>query len=81
MEKLATMALMNKSVHFAMKGKPLEILSATCAENVENYIFVEAFRKHSVEEAVQGLNFVLNKVEMLSLNEMTKLYEDLNTNG
>jgi len=75
------MALMNKSVHFAQLGKPLEILSATCADNVENYIFVEAFRKNSVLEAVQGLNFVLNKVEMLSLDEMTKLYENLNSSG
>lgn len=76
MEKVATMALLNKSVDFASKGKPLEILSATCADNVENYIFVEAFRKNSVMDAISGLNFCLNKVEMLSLNEMTKLYED-----
>jgi len=77
-EKIATMALLNKSVDFAQKGKPLEILSATSVDHIENYIFIEAFRKHSVSEAINGLNFFLNSMELLSLNEMTKLYEDLN---
>ena len=69
------MALLNKSVDFARKNKPLEILSATCADNVEGYIFVESFRKNCVVEAIQGLNFCLGKIEILSLNEMTKIYE------
>jgi hypothetical protein len=47
-EKTATLALMNKSIDFAKHGTPLEILSATSAENIENYIFIEAFRKVSV---------------------------------
>lgn len=47
-EKTATLALMNKSIDFAKNGTPLEILSATSADNIENYIFVEAFRKVSV---------------------------------
>jgi hypothetical protein len=54
---------------------PLEILSATYTENVENYVFVEAFRKNSVMEAIQGLSLFLTKVEILSLNEMPKIYE------
>jgi hypothetical protein len=69
------MALMNKSIAFAKAGTPLEILSATFVENVENYIFIEAFRKNSVLEAISGLNFCYTKVEILSLNEMTKIYE------
>lgn len=69
------MAILNKSVDFARRGKPLEILSATCADNVDNYIFIEAFRKNSVLEAVAGLNFCLGRIEIISLNEMTKIYE------
>jgi transcription elongation factor SPT5 len=69
------MALLNKSVDFAKRDRPLEILSATCADNVEGYIFVEAFRKNCVVEAIQGLNFCLGRIEILSLNEMTKIYE------
>jgi hypothetical protein len=75
------MALLNKSVDFACRGKPLEILSATCADNVEGYIFVEAFRKNCVVEAVSGLNFCFNKIEILSLGEMTKIYETTNIGG
>ena len=69
------MALMNKSIALAMQGEPLEILSATASDNVENYIFVEAYRKNSVYQAIEGLNFCFKKVEMLFLNEMPKLYE------
>lgn len=61
---------------FASRGIPLEILSATYVENVENYIFVEAFRKSSVFEALKGINIFLSKVEILSLNEMPKIYEE-----
>jgi hypothetical protein len=39
------MSLMNKSIDFASKGKPLAILSATCSENVEGFIYVEAFKE------------------------------------
>jgi hypothetical protein len=74
------MALLNKSIDYAKKGIPLEILSATYVENVQNYIFIEAFRKNSVMQAIAGLNFFLNKIEILSLNEMTKIYE-LNSYG
>ena len=75
MEKTATMALLNKSIDFARKQKPLEILSVTSSDNIENYIFVEAYRKNSVISAVQGLNFVLGKIEILSLDEMPKIYD------
>jgi hypothetical protein len=66
---------MNKSIDFAKHGTPLEILSATAADNIDNYIFVEAFRKNSVSQAIYGLNFCLGKIEMLTLNEMPKIYE------
>lgn len=81
MEKTATMALLNKSIDFAMKKKPLEILSITSSDNIENYIFVEAYRKNSVITAVQGLNFVLGKIEILSLDEMPKIYENYEQKG
>ena len=43
-EKQATLQLMNKAIDFAKKGKPLSILSVTCTETVEGYIYVEAFK-------------------------------------
>ena len=39
---------MNKSIDYAKHGTPLEILSATAADNIDNYIFIEAYRKNSV---------------------------------
>ena len=80
MERIATMAILNKCADFARRGKPLEILSATCADNVENYIYIEAFKKNHVFEAVNGLNFCLGKLEILSLSEMTKIYEPPSNN-
>jgi transcription antitermination factor NusG len=80
MERIAAMALMNKVIDFATKGKPLTILSATYAENIENFIFVEAYKIESVKEAIEGLHFCYFKIEMVNLNEMTKLYEDQDQN-
>ena len=70
------MALMNKMVDFSTKGKPLSILSATYVENIENYIFVEAFKIESVREAIEGLAFCYFKIDILPLEEMTKIYEN-----
>lgn len=57
MERIAAMALMNKMIDYTKKGKPFAILSATYVENLENYIFVEAYKSDSVREAITGLNF------------------------
>jgi len=54
----------------------LEILSATYVDNIENYIFIEAYRKNSILEAIAGLNFFFSRVEILSLNEMPKVYDN-----
>lgn len=75
MERTAAMALMNKSIMMAKVGQPLEILTATASDNVENFIFVESYRRNSVVEAIQDLNFCFSRVEMLSLDEMPKLYQ------
>ena len=75
-ERLAAMALMNKIIDFASKGKPFSILSATYAENIENFIFVEAYKIESVREAIDGLSFCYMKINIVPLNEMTKIYED-----
>lgn len=70
------MALMNKMIDFAKKGKPLSIISATYVENLENFIFVEAYKIESVKEAIDGLTYCYFKINMMPLNEMTKLYEN-----
>lgn len=76
MERIAAMALMNKMIDYTQKGKPFAILSATFVENLENYIFVEAYKIESVYEAISGLAYVFRRIDILPINEMTKIYED-----
>lgn len=47
-ERTAVIALLNKAVHFEKIGNPLAILSATCSDTTEGYIYVEAFREIAV---------------------------------
>lgn len=68
-------SLLNKCLSMAERQRPMEILTATFSENVDNYIFVEAFKKLSVQEAIQGLSCFLGKVNLLPISEMTKVYE------
>ena len=60
-ERIAVMALLNKSIDFSRQGKPLSILSATCSDATEGYVYVEAFKEIHVREATKGLHFILNK--------------------
>lgn len=75
-ERVATMALMNKQVYYTRNGKPLSILSAIHIPNVENCIFVEAYKLESVREAIEGLNFCYHKINQLPLEEMTKIFDN-----
>ena len=70
------MALMNKSAEYAKQKRPLSILSATWAENIDNFIFVEAYKIDSVRDAINGLTFCYQKIDILPLNEMTKVYDN-----
>jgi hypothetical protein len=45
-------------------------------ENLENFIFVEAHKIESVREAITGLAFCYFKIDILPIEEMTKIYED-----
>ena len=64
-EKIAVMALLNKSIDFASKGRPLSILSATCSESTEGWIYVEAFKEVHIKQACQNLHFCFNKYILL----------------
>ena len=66
-EKMAVMALLNKSIDYASKGNPLSILTVTANESTEGWIFVEAFKEVHVRQAVQDLNFCLYKIMMLPI--------------
>ena len=58
-ERIATMSLMNKAIAFAKQNNPLSILSVSTSDNVEGYIYVEAFKEIHVREAIKGLSIIL----------------------
>ena len=66
---------MNKSIDFARRGKHLSILSVTCTEKVEGFIYVEAFKEIHVKEAIVGLSVILGgKCLLIQNEEMPGLY-------
>lgn len=69
------MSLMMKSIDYAKQGKPLAILSVTCTENVEGYIYVEAFKEIHVKEAIRGLSNIFGgKIILVPTEEMNVIY-------
>jgi len=75
-ERTAVIALLNKSMHFQSLGKPLAILSATCSDTTEGYIYVEAFKEIHVREACDGLHFILNKFILVPTDEMPIVFQN-----
>ena len=75
-EKIAVMALLNKSIDFARRGTPLSILSVTSSDSTEGYIFVEAFKEIHVKEACANLHFVFNSMILLPTEQMTSVYQN-----
>jgi transcription elongation factor SPT5 len=71
------MSLMNKSIDFAKKGHPLLIMSVTCSENVDQRIYVEAFKDKHVREAIAGLSCVLGgRIDAIPLEEYPVIYRN-----
>ena len=75
-EKVAVMALINKSIDFARQGRPLSILSVTSSESTEGWIYVEAFKEIHIKQACENLHFTLNKYILLPQEQMTEVYEN-----
>ena len=73
-EKIAVMALLNKSIDFAKRGQPLSILSVTSSDSTEGFIFVEAFKETHVKEACAGLHFTFNSFVLLPVDQMPSVY-------
>ena len=75
-EKIAVMALLNKSIDFARRGQPLSILSVTSSDSTEGFIFVEAFKETHVKEACAGLHFAFNSFVLLPVDQMPSVYQN-----
>jgi hypothetical protein len=55
----------------------LSIISATCSENVEGFIYVEAFKEIHVVEAIKGLSVILGgRLILVQKEEMPGIYEN-----
>lgn len=73
-ERIAVVALLNKSIDFQRRGQPLSILSVTSSDSTEGYIFVEAFKEIHVRQACEGLHFMLHKYILVPTEEMPEVY-------
>ena len=74
-ERTACNALLRKSIDLAQKGQPLSILSVTCSDTTEGYVFVEAFKEIHVRQAIDGLHFMLQSVKLVPTEEMPVIYQ------
>ena len=55
----------------------MSILSVTSSENVEGFIYVEAFKEIHVKEAIKGLSVILGgKCILVQKEEMPGLYQN-----
>ncbi len=52
------------------------ILSATCSDTTEGYIYVEAFKDIHVKQACEGLNSILNKFILVPTEEMPVIFQN-----
>lgn len=75
-ERIAVMALLNKSIDFQRRGHPLNILSATTSDTTEGYIYVEAFKEIGVREACAGLSFIFNQFIKVPIEEMPVIFQN-----
>lgn len=76
-EKQATLQLMNKAICKAKSGQHLSILSVTCTDKVEGFIYVEAFKEIHVKEAITGLSVILGgKCLLVQKEEMPGIYQN-----
>jgi transcription elongation factor SPT5 len=75
-ERTAIISLTNKHLYYQSIGKPLSILSVTCSDTTEGYIYVEAFKEIHVRQACEGLNFILNKFILVAREEMPVIYQN-----
>lgn len=73
-ERIAVIALLNKSIDYERRGEPLSILSVTSSDAAEGYIYVEAFKEIGVRKACQGLSFIFNKFLLVSTEEMPMIF-------
>ena len=67
---------MKKALDFALKGTPLQILSVTASDNVDDYIYVEAFKEINVREAIKNLPHISQrKILIVPHEEMPSVYQ------
>ena len=67
---------MGKCISHAQKNVPLSILSATCSDVMQDYIYVEAYKEIHVRNAVEGLHMIFpGKITLIPTEEMPQIYK------
>jgi transcription elongation factor SPT5 len=75
MERRAVIALMSKAIHQNRVKQCLEIFSVFTSDHVKEAVYVEAYKKVHVLNAVKGLSMLYpNSVNLVPLSEMSEVF-------
>eukprot|EP00359_Climacostomum_virens_P007867 CAMPEP_0204910074 /NCGR_PEP_ID=MMETSP1397-20131031/8659_1 /ASSEMBLY_ACC=CAM_ASM_000891 /TAXON_ID=49980 /ORGANISM="Climacostomum Climacostomum virens, Strain Stock W-24" /LENGTH=697 /DNA_ID=CAMNT_0052080101 /DNA_START=14 /DNA_END=2104 /DNA_ORIENTATION=- len=75
MERRAVIALMLKAIHQNRSKQNLEIFSVYTSDHVKEAVYIEAYKKVHVLNAVKGLSMLyINSVNLVPLSEMSEIF-------
>lgn len=74
-EKEAVINLLQKAIQREQENLPLEIFSVFASSHVKDYVYIEAFLKMHVVEAVRGMHMLSeNRINLVPIGEMVDVF-------
>lgn len=73
-EKNTVLLLMRKCIAYRDSPEPLQITSVLTVDGLKGHIYIEAFKKTHITQAIEGINSLrmgLNNQHMVPIKEMT----------
>jgi len=71
----AAINIMQKAIHLQGEGRPLKIFSAFASSHLDDRIYVEAYQKLHVTEAISGMHILFdNRTTIVPMEEMADVF-------
>lgn len=71
----AAINIMQKALHMQAEGRPLKIFSAFASSHLDDRIYVEAYQKLHVTEAISGMHILFdNRTTIVPMEEMADVF-------
>lgn len=71
----AAINIMQKAIHLHSEGRPLKIFSAFASSHLDDRIYVEAYQKLHVTEAISGMHILFdNRTTIVPMEEMADVF-------